>query len=56
MLELGEDGHVRRNCSRPKDGGNNGKKPHLKIFQISSLSGGDEGLFVMGNVKKSHAV
>ena len=35
-----------------KDDGNNGRKPHLKIFQISSLNGSDNGLFVMGHVNK----
>ena len=34
-----EDGHVRRNVPMLKDRGNNGRKPPLKIFQISSLSG-----------------
>ena len=36
----------------PKDGGNNGRKPHFKIFQISSLSGGDSGHFIMGHVSE----
>ena len=47
-----EDGHVRRNCPMLQDGVNNRRKPHLKIFQISSLSCGDNEFFVMGHVNK----
>ena len=36
----------------PNDGGNNDEKPHSKIFQISSLNGGYNRLFVMGHVSK----
>ena len=35
-----------------KDGSSTGRKPHLKVFQISSLKGGDNGLFVLGHVNK----
>ena len=50
--DCGEDGHVWKNCPMPKDGGNNSRKPNLKIFQISYLSSSDNGLFVMWHVNK----
>ena len=36
----------------PNDGRDNGRKPHLKIFPISSLNVGDNRLFVMEYVNK----